>query len=881
MIELPTLRNLTCRMCAVGTATTYAPKSRCVMPNDTPKVGVMLVGSEPTPVDDTRATPFNERYAMSLLDRAEKWGLGVYATFGVKCGWGQKTAIPAAAINTCRSLYMVEELRRVAPRHIIIFGATAWRAVTGKSTGFKQAESQRTWFAPLDAYLYVTQTLKTASFKIETRQKIDADMDNFERWILDENSHTSFNPRVEIVENIAQFRTMVAALSEHEVVACDTETTGLDYFDPTMTIRTIQFCAGPDLPSYVLPMNIGAGCYYGHLQTMTQPKGTGAPRILSYTEAQAITMEEEFHAACPNGYRIPSRQWSTAEWSEILNTLFTLFREKYFVWFNGKFDRLFLKSFGRHEFNKPIEAPNIYCDVMHLAFLLDENRDLGLKRLITTELGIPTHNISDKVTSDLDQLFPYAGADTTATYLLALHFREQMDEEPGLWRLYTKLMRRADATYTEIEDRGWPVSEADALSAKETLEIESIEYEQTMRSYLKTHGIEDEYNFAAAQQMGPLIFERLGLPMHPDQTIARTPTGGLSVDEDALYHLVEADHPFVKALLKWRGVQKALSTYVLPMLHAAQTRGRLTTTYKLTGTVTGRTASGKEGKGSSGMNLQNLPRDWGIPKIVRTKPGWVLISADLSQIELRIAAELSKDALLLECYREGKDVHTMRAMRLLGVDEAGWAELDVWVRDDARTKAKPVNFGFLYGMSARKFLQYALVQYGVRFSTAEATKIRAQFFSDHEGLDPWYARQHRQAERLGHVISLSGRIRRLPNARLAEGSSRIVNTSRQDALRQAVNSPVQGFGSDLKQMALIEIDAALDHEVAYVIGEIHDSIIVEVREEFAEEVAKYMVKVMRSPKILKDLGIELQVPLDADAQVGPSLYKKEMRKVSG
>ncbi|MFA5038020.1 MAG: DNA polymerase A family protein, partial [Candidatus Izemoplasmatales bacterium] len=331
------------------------------------------------------------------------------------------------------------------------------------------------------------------------------------------------------------------------------------------------------------------------------------------------------------------------------------------------------------------------------------------------------------------------------------------------------------------------------------------------------------------------------------------------------------------------------------MLRAADNRGRISTSYNLTGTVTGRTASGKEKmaatsarsrKSADGMNLQNIIRDsYGeeeasIRDIIVARHGWSIVEVDFSQIELRVAGWLSRDPFFLDAYARGMDIHTLTAQMIMGLTEEQWAKLPKEKQKEYRQRAKAVNFGFLYGMGARTFQQYALTDYGVEFTLDECYKIREKYFEEHTGLEPWYLRQERQALRLGYVESPSGRRRHLPNINLDPQSSKEARRKYQEAVRYAINMPVQGFASDLKLMSAIEIDGLLYEDEAYMFGEVHDSILFEIRNDCIDYYVPKIVNVMRHPEMLDRLGIDLTVPIDAEAKVGQSWGKAKVYAVA-
>ena len=226
------------------------------------------------------------------------------------------------------------------------------------------------------------------------------------------------------------------------------------------------------------------------------------------------------------------------------------------------------------------------------------------------------------------------------------------------------------------------------------------------------------------------------------------------------------------------------------------------------------------------------------------------------------------------------DIHTLTAQMITGLTPEQWATLPKEKQKEYRQRAKAVNFGFLYGLGARTFQQYALTDYGAEFTLEECYQIREKYFDEHTGLEPWYRRQERQALRLGYVESPSGRRRHLPNINLDPQSSKEARRKYQEAVRYAINMPVQGFASDLKLMSALEIDKLLDEREAYMFGEVHDSLVFEIEESAVDFYVPQIIKVMRHPKMLDRLGIEIGVPIDAEAKVGQSWGKAKDYKVA-
>lgn len=809
----------------------------------------MLVVESPTQIDDMHGRVFAGKQLKQIKEFFEAEGIEVHYTYALKCCKPKEVKINAKMVKTCREAYLEEEIKQVKPKHIITLGANALAAATKRGNLTEKRGAPYTedkW----DFTVYPTIHQAQAAYNEADKIQMWQDLKLFAKWIkYGVEEVAQFNPPVYVADTLKALRKLRKKIRRAGgVAAVDIETQGLNPYHPERHVRSIQFCWDPEYGGVFVPLALEKDCYY------TDPDVRG-------------------------------RFWRKEDFKEAIKILRQILLETKCIWHNGKFDRIWLHEWGKRNFGKPILCPKIHMDTMHVAFLINENRPVGLKRLITSELGYPSYNIKDKMTKDLDLLIPYSTKDTVASYILAQKYADALNEDgmAKLRRLYMKVIRKVDALFTKIEIEGWPVSVAKARAVKSMLDEKLGESLDTLRGILREHGIKkiEDKVFSAPIKLADLLFTRLGLMPNPDRSVAYTESGGLSTDNDALVHL--KGHPFVKELLNFRAISKALSTYATPMLHAAETRGRLTTSYKLARAVTGRTASGKEGKGKSatGMNLQNIPPTYGIKGIVMQEPEteedrldpWWILEVDFSQIELRVAGELSKDPTLLWAYQNNIDLHTHRAKRVVG--EEVFEAMDAAGKKKARNRAKPVNFGFLYGMSWHKFRMFALTDYGVEFSADEARALREDFFDDHAALPRWYGRQERQAERLGYVESLSGRRRHLPNIRLDPEGSKEARAKRQEAVRMAINTPVQGFASDLKLMSMIEIDGAIDESYARLLGEVHDSILLKVRRSKVREVAALCISIMQKPKLLAELGIELHVPIEAEAEAGPSLGEKK------
>ena len=346
------------------------------------------------------------------------------------------------------------------------------------------------------------------------------------------------------------------------------------------------------------------------------------------------------------------------------------------------------------------------------------------------------------------------------------------------------------------------------------------------------------FNLNSPKQLSEILFERLGLPV-----VKKTPTGAPSTDEEVLEKLAE-DYPLPKILLEYRSLAKLKSTYTdkLPTL-IDPTTGRIHTTYSQATAVTGRLSS-------ADPNLQNIPVRTAAGRRIReafiAAPGSVLLSADYSQIELRIMAHLSNDTGLVTAFLNDADIHTATAAEVLGLAPEQ-------VSSEQRRTAKAVNFGLIYGMSA-----FGLAaQLGIERHAAQGFIDR--YFSRFPGVAEYMARTREAARTHGFVETLFGRRLVLP-----EISSKNP-ARRQGAERAAINAPMQGTAADLVKLAMIKVQSWLDAEnlATRMILQVHDELVLEVPEAELPLVQQHLPALM--------CGVaQLAVPLKVEMGTGPN-----------
>jgi DNA polymerase-1 len=346
------------------------------------------------------------------------------------------------------------------------------------------------------------------------------------------------------------------------------------------------------------------------------------------------------------------------------------------------------------------------------------------------------------------------------------------------------------------------------------------------------------FNIHSPPQLRAVLFDRLGLSA---RGVRRGKTG-LSTDVDVLTRLAR-EHPLPGKILEYRTLAKLRSTYVdaLPALVDPRT-GRIHTSFHQTVTATGRLSS-------SEPNLQNIPirgeEGRRIRDAFRPAPGRVLLSADYSQIELRILAHLSRDPVLIEAFRRGEDIHARTAAEVFGGLAGGTAE--------ARRAAKAINFGILYGMGAARLARE------LDIGPEEATRYIRRYFQRYPGVRAFIDRTVEEARSRGYVTTLLNRRRYLPEIGAGEGALR------QFAERTAVNTPIQGSAADLIKMAMLRVDERLGRERldAFMVLQVHDELLFEVGREAAPIVAAAVAETMEGV-------MDLDVPLRVAVRTGES-----------
>jgi DNA polymerase-1 len=467
-----------------------------------------------------------------------------------------------------------------------------------------------------------------------------------------------------------------------------------------------------------------------------------------------------------------------------------------------------------------IELQGVRHDPMLYSYLLDPT--YSSHRL--PEVALRRFNL--KLSGDLAE-----SADITGRLASAL--RAEV-EQANLAKLYEEMDLPLVPVLARMEQAGVKIDTAVLATMSSELERESAVKAKEIYEIAGS-----EFNISSPRQLGDVLFNRLNLPKPVKYGKGRT----ISTAVDVLEALAE-EFPIARKVLDYRQLTKLKSTYVdaLPALINPAT-GRLHTTFGQTGTATGRLSS-------ANPNLQNIPIRTELGRGIRAafiaEPGHVLLTADYSQIELRLLAHFSRDPLLVEAYRRGDDIHTLTASQVFGVPP-------LMVTPDHRRQAKVVNFGIVYGLSAFGLSQ----QLGIE--PADAKQFIAAYFEKYKGVRAFIDKTLEEARRDLKVRTLHGRSRPIPDINSKNANQRGF------AERTAVNTPLQGTAADLIKVAMIRIDAALRERglTSRMTLQVHDELVFEVPEEEVDILQSLVREHMEKVHALA-------VPLLVEVGVGPN-----------
>lgn len=433
---------------------------------------------------------------------------------------------------------------------------------------------------------------------------------------------------------------------------------------------------------------------------------------------------------------------------------------------------------------------------------------------------------------DLEQAAPYAAEDADITLRLYQKLSQELATHPTLNKVLTEIEVPLATVLSHMEQTGVNLDSQQLLQQSQELATRILEIEK------QVHDLAGEvFNLSSTKQLQEILFNKLGLPI-----IKKTPKGAPSTSEEVLQELAH-DYPLPKLLMEYRGLTKLKNTYTdkLPQMIDPAT-GRVHTSYHQAVAATGRLSS-------TDPNLQNIPIRTPEGRKVRRafvpEPGYKVVAADYSQIELRIMAHLSGDKGLLTAFSQGKDIHKATAAEVFSVP------LDQ-VTNDQRRSAKAINFGLIYGMSA-----FGLSRQ-LNIPRADAQKYMDLYFERYPGVMEYMQSTREKAAESGYVETVFGRRLYLPDIKAKNGARR------KAAERAAINAPMQGTAADIIKKAMLAVDDWLQkqpQDSIRMVMQVHDELVFEIQQ---DKVNDYTAKIIG----LMENAVSLDVPLLVEAGEG-------------
>lgn len=481
-------------------------------------------------------------------------------------------------------------------------------------------------------------------------------------------------------------------------------------------------------------------------------------------------------------------------------------------------------------------------DSMIASFVLDPGRNggHGLKALSSAVCGVLMHPITDiigtgknAVTVDevpVESIYEYACRDADITLRLTEHFRSELEKEDRLSRLMEEVEIPLIPILHRMEFGGVAVDSEHLAKLSEKM---GREIERLNREIWDASG--HEFNVDSPKQTAEVLFEKMGLPT------GKKTKSGFSTDSSVLEGLAR-QHPVAQLILDYREIKKLKSTYADSLPHEINPKTkRIHTSYNQTIAQTGRLSS-------TNPNLQNIPVRTGLGRQIRRSfipdaPDHRFLAADYSQIELRILAHLCADKALRKAYTTGEDIHALTASRVFRVDEKE-------VTSEMRGKAKMINFGIIYGISAHGLSQRLGIARG------EAAGLIDAYFKTYPAVRDWIEATLERARETGYVETMFGRRRLLPDLNAKNG------TVRANAERVAINTPIQGTSADMIKLAMIRVDEGLEKAAsgARMVLQVHDELIFSVPETQLKETEAFVTRAMRE-------ALPLDVPIVVDVAI--------------
>lgn len=799
-------RNPTCTACSLH----HFATTRCVWGHGNVNAPIMLVGEAPGANEDKEGLPFVGE-AGRVLDRAlSEAGLtraDCYISNIAKCRPPQNRTPTVQEADTCLP-YLLEEIQQVKPKVIVCLGGAALKALTGlNAVGAARGKrlNARKRILVGDSIIMATYHPASLLYDRSHAQDLVQDLRLIRQIVRPSENREHVDCLVlpsETDDGLTPVEELLADLGKAKLLACDLEWTS----------------ASED--------------------EMTWP-WSNRGEIYSLSLTGRITPETALSVSL--GWPMAPDVWAGVQ---------ELLRTKPVVFHNAMADLMWLQTTQAQV--------KVAGDTMILSYLLDETQDNKLETVTTHYAphvmgGWKGHLRSTRpyTREEWEELLRYNANDTYATLVAFEGMQRRLTEldperRESVVRLHNRLLLPSVPVLMRAAYVGVPIDETQ-------LRQERDEAQRRM--------------FSAGERLAVAIgatpIDAIKLATSPDKTKAYL-SGSLGIEmatsrRDQLSVIVER-YPTIGMILEIRKEKKLLSAYLEPWLEllARQGDSRLHTIYRPTGTRTGRLSAEAE----IGGTLQTTPREGWVRKLICARPGYLIVSADYSTVELRIIAWRAPEPTMARLFQEGVDIHRATAA-FIKAQRHGNVDLRLFMADlsqhvqgvtkEERQAAKGVNFGLAFGMQADKLANYARTNYGVVMTHEQAASAHYGFFRFYSALADWQQREMDDAQRLGYTETVWGRRRRFdPND-----------------VHAAINTPIQSTASDFGLLAMTAVARRYrEHNMdAEVIGFVHDSILVEVREDQAQEAARMLQETMEHPDT-SPWGFTCPIPLPTEAKIG-------------
>jgi len=848
-----------CTRCSLHeTAQTVCLMGRGPIPCD-----IMIVGEAPGYTEDGVGKPFQGRAGQEVLDPIlQENGIrrdSVYITNTVRCRPPNNSTPRKSEIDAC-SKWMRKEIRIVKPKYVLLLGKTALNVCPSWSSKDKLADV-RGKSVEHDGIVYFATYHPAACLAGRDRRgknlsSFKLDLSSFFRLVRSGKTEPGMDTlNTYIVKSMEDFEHMLDDLSHEEFISFDTETMGLNQWKKGDHVVSAQW--GLVDKQWYCPI------YADHTQWWeTQPFRTTNSRKMAFKLMADVV------------------------------------RDKKVLTQNGKFDALW----GWVKYGAKIIP---WCDSLPLSVLLDENAPHDLSYMSSKLFGAPNYDITVEQKQGynitLKRHVKYSCYDVFYTRKVIFKLLKELETDGRLLEYFWEVYMPAYQNTITMQYNGVYVdNDKFSVSAREVFAenirclsalgrirpfIDNKTMNKRRQKELRARkGNRRGMNWGSPKQLREFLFDELGFPiLERNKPSKADPEGTPKADESVLKRLAQmpkkkkhrfkvvdyanAEHhnlkvmgPEGKEIVWFKGhiqdipklvidyrKSKKMNEFFRSWIKHQDKKHLMHPNFKIE-VVTGRGSC-------SNPNIQQTPRNPVIRSCISSPYGWTHIAADYSQIELRIAAMMANESTMKAVFQTGGDIHRETAVIVA-------RKLDI--SSEERKKAKAVNFGFIYGMWWKKFMDYARDKYEVIFTAEEAEEVRTDFFDKYPGLIKWHGRQRRIVKNQGYVRTLMGRKRNLPTVYSSD------ENEVREAERQAINSPVQGSASELKYAAMNDVSKAFSRKRVRLASDIHDELTMRVRNSYLSNQFLCDLKgMMESPSAVERLGIQFTVPIVVEIKIGP------------